>query len=178
MKPSNINSLVYYVIENSLNFARNSIKPGIEVLIVLKEHQRTEKLTYGKVKDILTSKSYHTRGIKVRLEDGNVGRVQKILVTPLKEITFPKEEHKDIINRLLNNKYLFTTRVDKEYNKYKVNDILLAPEIGYYFSVYSVNKINNIKNHPYYNFLTPNQINLLSKYNKIDVIKLVKLGIK
>jgi len=176
MKPSNINSLVYYVIENSLNFARNSIKPGIEVLIVLKEHQRTEKLTYGKVKDILTSKSYHTRGIKVRLEDGNVGRVQKILVSPLKKITFPKEEHSEIIDHLQNNKYLFTTRVSKEYDKYKVNDVLLS-DIGYFFSVYSVDKINNVKNHPYYKFLTSEQIKIISKYNKIDILKLVKLGV-
>ena len=45
---------------------------------MLKKDQPTGKLTHGKVKDILTSDSFHPRGCKVRLEDGQVGRVQKI----------------------------------------------------------------------------------------------------
>jgi uncharacterized repeat protein (TIGR03833 family) len=57
---------------------RANIKPGTEVDIVLKIDQPTGKLTHGKVKDILTSDSQHHRGIKVRLEDGQVGRVQKV----------------------------------------------------------------------------------------------------
>lgn len=57
---------------------RANLKPGIEVDIVLKLDQPTGKLTHGRVKDILTSDSSHHRGIKVRLEDGQVGRVQKI----------------------------------------------------------------------------------------------------
>lgn len=57
---------------------RQNIKPGIEVDIVLKADQPTGKLTHGRVKDILTSDNQHHRGIKVRLEDGQVGRVQKI----------------------------------------------------------------------------------------------------
>ncbi|MFH1781398.1 MAG: YwbE family protein [Patescibacteria group bacterium] len=57
---------------------REDIYPGLEVDIVLKKDQPTGKLTHGKVKDILTSSSQHHRGIKVRLEDGQVGRVQKI----------------------------------------------------------------------------------------------------
>ena len=57
---------------------RENIKPGLEVDIVLKKDQRTGKLTHGIVKDILTSSSTHHRGIKVRLESGQVGRVQKI----------------------------------------------------------------------------------------------------
>ena len=57
---------------------RANIKVGTEVDVVLKEDQPTGKLTHGKVKDILTSDSFHHRGIKVRLEDGQVGRVQKI----------------------------------------------------------------------------------------------------
>jgi uncharacterized repeat protein (TIGR03833 family) len=61
------------------NFYRANIKPGIKVNIVLKKDQPTGKLTTGIVKDILTSKSQHTRGIKVRLEDGQVGRIQEIL---------------------------------------------------------------------------------------------------
>lgn len=58
---------------------RFDISPGTEVLIVLKKDQRTGKLTQGKIKDILTKKTFHSRGIKVRLEDGSIGRVQKIL---------------------------------------------------------------------------------------------------
>ena len=54
------------------------IKIGMEVDIVLKKDQPTGKLTHGKVARILTSDSQHHRGIKVRLEDGQVGRVQKI----------------------------------------------------------------------------------------------------
>lgn len=57
---------------------RNDIRPGMRVEIILKEDQRTGKRTFGTVKDILTSSSYHPRGIKVRLEDGRIGRVQGI----------------------------------------------------------------------------------------------------
>ncbi|MCG2690051.1 YwbE family protein [Candidatus Parcubacteria bacterium] len=57
---------------------RNNIKIGGEVEIVLKQDQRTGKLTSGRVADILTISSFHPRGIKVRLADGQVGRVQKI----------------------------------------------------------------------------------------------------
>lgn len=58
---------------------RNDIKPGLKVNIVLKAHQRTGQLTTGIVKDILTNSSTHPHGIKVRLEDGQVGRVKEIL---------------------------------------------------------------------------------------------------
>lgn len=58
---------------------RADIKPGLLVNIVLKKDQRTGKLTEGVVKDLLTSAAYHHRGIKVRLEDGQIGRVQEIL---------------------------------------------------------------------------------------------------
>jgi len=58
---------------------RQNIKPGSHVAIVLKEDQRTQKLTEGFVKDILTKSPNHPHGIKVRLETGEVGRVQKIL---------------------------------------------------------------------------------------------------
>ncbi len=57
---------------------RSNIKIGGEVDIVLKADQPTGKLTHGKVADTLTSSGQHHRGIKVRLEDGQVGRVQKI----------------------------------------------------------------------------------------------------
>lgn len=58
---------------------RNDIYPGLEVDIILKKDQRTGKLTRGIVKDLLTSSSFHSRGIKVRLEDGQVGRVAFII---------------------------------------------------------------------------------------------------
>lgn len=58
---------------------RKDIYPGLEVMIILKKDQRSGKLTPGIVKDLLTSSSFHSRGIKVRLEDGQVGRVAEIL---------------------------------------------------------------------------------------------------
>jgi uncharacterized repeat protein (TIGR03833 family) len=57
---------------------RKNIGAGLSVSIVLKQDQRTGKLTTGIVKDILTKSPSHPHGIKVRLEDGQVGRVQKI----------------------------------------------------------------------------------------------------
>jgi uncharacterized repeat protein (TIGR03833 family) len=58
---------------------RSDIYPGLEVDIILKKDQRSRKLTRGIVKDLLTSSSFHSRGIKVRLEDGQVGRVAEIV---------------------------------------------------------------------------------------------------
>ena len=58
---------------------RAHIKPGMLVNIILKKDQRTGTLTEGVVKDILTSAPKHHHGIKVRLQDGQVGRVQEIL---------------------------------------------------------------------------------------------------
>lgn len=58
---------------------RINIKAGLKVNIVLKEDQRTGKYTLGIVKDILTNSPTHPHGIKVRLQDGQVGRVQEIL---------------------------------------------------------------------------------------------------
>lgn len=58
---------------------RANIKPGMAVLIVLKQDQPTGKLTRGVVKDILTSSRTHPHGIKVRLQTGQVGRVKEIL---------------------------------------------------------------------------------------------------
>jgi len=58
---------------------RANIKPGLEVLIILKKDQSTGKLTKGIVKDILTNSPTHPYGIKVRLQSGEVGRVKEIL---------------------------------------------------------------------------------------------------
>ena len=57
---------------------RKNIKPGLKVSVVQKQDQQTGKLTDGVVKDILTNSATHPHGIKVRLESGIVGRVQKI----------------------------------------------------------------------------------------------------
>lgn len=61
---------------------RSDIIPGSQVDIVLKKDQRTGKLTRGLVKDILTGSAFHPHGIKVRLSDGQVGRVKHILQKP------------------------------------------------------------------------------------------------
>ncbi|KIM05933.1 MAG: hypothetical protein KU28_09275 [Sulfurovum sp. PC08-66] len=58
---------------------RSNIKSGSQVHIVLKSDQRSGNLTYGIVRDILTNSPTHPHGIKVRLIDGNVGRVKEIL---------------------------------------------------------------------------------------------------
>jgi uncharacterized repeat protein (TIGR03833 family) len=57
---------------------RSDIKPGLRVSIVLKVDQASGKLTEGIVKDILTGSSNHPHGIKVRLENGKIGRVKEI----------------------------------------------------------------------------------------------------
>jgi len=61
---------------------REEIKIGLDVEVVLKADQKTGTLTRGVVAEILTSSNFHPHGIKVRLADGQIGRVQKIM-TPL-----------------------------------------------------------------------------------------------
>ena len=61
------------------NQLRRQIKIGTRVKIVLKQHQHSGTLTEGIVKDILTNSSMHPYGIKVRLTDGKVGRVQAVI---------------------------------------------------------------------------------------------------
>jgi len=65
---------------------RADVPPGTKVMVVQKQHQPTGQLTEGVVANLLTNSSFHPRGIKVRLTNGIVGRVQKII-----------EEHKMII---------------------------------------------------------------------------------
>jgi uncharacterized repeat protein (TIGR03833 family) len=59
---------------------RKDVRPGITVHIVLKQDQRTGKLTRGVVKDVLTKSPHHPHGIKVRLETGEVGRVKEVII--------------------------------------------------------------------------------------------------
>jgi uncharacterized repeat protein (TIGR03833 family) len=65
---------------------RKDIKPGLRVHITQKQDQRTGRLTSGVVKDILTTSAFHSRGIKVRLQTGEVGRVQEIVETSHMEV--------------------------------------------------------------------------------------------
>ncbi len=58
---------------------RSDVYTGLKVDIILKKDQRSGKRTRGVVKDLLTSSAFHSRGIKVRLEDGQVGRVVEVL---------------------------------------------------------------------------------------------------
>ena len=58
---------------------KKDIKPGLLVDIVSKQDQHSGKLTRGIVKDVLTKSSHHPHGIKVRLETGQVGRIQQIV---------------------------------------------------------------------------------------------------
>ncbi|WAC04235.1 MAG: YwbE family protein [Methanoregula sp.] len=58
---------------------RSAVLPGITVDIITKTDQRSGKLVRGIVKDVLTNSSFHPHGIKVRLQDGKVGRVQGII---------------------------------------------------------------------------------------------------
>lgn len=60
------------------NRERKNIRAGLKVAIVLKQDQRTGKETIGTVKDLLTNSKFHPHGIKVRLTDGQVGRVKRI----------------------------------------------------------------------------------------------------
>ncbi|WP_342599690.1 YwbE family protein [Psychrobacillus sp. FSL H8-0483] len=58
---------------------RKDVKPGVEVYIILKKDQRSGEKTRGIVKDLLTNSSFHPHGIKVRLNDGQIGRVCEII---------------------------------------------------------------------------------------------------
>ena len=58
---------------------RADIKPGITVMVELTEDKRSGRLTGGKVKEVLTSSPIHPHGIKVMLEDGQIGRIKQII---------------------------------------------------------------------------------------------------
>lgn len=58
---------------------REDIRPGIDVMVELTEDKRTGRLTGGKVKEVITTAPIHPHGIKVKLDDGQVGRVKEII---------------------------------------------------------------------------------------------------
>lgn len=76
---TNIIKIVFETIENLEGIYRENLNPGMKVAIVQKKDQRSGELTFGVIKRILTNKERHTRGIKVELTNGKIGRVQKIL---------------------------------------------------------------------------------------------------
>lgn len=57
---------------------RSNIKIGLHVAIVQKHDQKTEKITEGMVANVLTNSAFHPHGIKVRLQNGNIGRVKEV----------------------------------------------------------------------------------------------------
>lgn len=75
---------------------RSSIKVGSKVVIVTKKNQRTNNYNIGIVKRILTSKKTHTRGIKVELTDGNIGRVQCVYTKKEDCTMFSNFSYRDI----------------------------------------------------------------------------------
>ena len=91
----------------------------------------------------------------------------------MKRISFPKEE----IPKLMKRSTIVTTRVDQEFNKYFLDEVLTTPW-GDEFVVTSVQVISNVKKHPNYASLTQKQIQLLSKYRKMEVIRMKKLSQK
>jgi len=58
---------------------REDIRPGIAVMVELSEDKRTGKLTGGRVLEVLTSAPVHPHGIKVKLDNGQIGRVKQII---------------------------------------------------------------------------------------------------
>lgn len=91
-----------------------------------------------------------------------------------KHITFPKDEHKTILKGLETKNYFYTIRVDKEYNKYHIGDILNS-DIGVKLKVLDVKNIKDIKEYQFYEYLTPSMIEYLTQFKKLNVIKLEKL---
>lgn len=82
MKPNNCLNSVYIQPRGSHKMNgqnRKDVTKGLKVAIVLKKDQRTGTETEGVVKDLLTNSSFHPHGIKVRLEDGQIGRVCRII---------------------------------------------------------------------------------------------------
>jgi uncharacterized repeat protein (TIGR03833 family) len=77
--------------------SRKDIHPGLPVAIILKKDQRTGKLTEGTVRNILSSAPFHSRGIKVRLEDGQVGRVHTILRRPPRNVDSQVDNHGPVV---------------------------------------------------------------------------------
>ena len=71
-----LKTISYLVMEGT---RRADIRPGISVMVELIEDKRTGRLTGGRVKEILTTSPNHPHGIKVKLENGRIGRIKHIV---------------------------------------------------------------------------------------------------
>jgi YgiT-type zinc finger domain-containing protein len=90
-------------------------------------------------------------------------------------IIFPADEINSLKSRLSSNKYIYTTRVDKEYDRYKEGNIHYAPQLNICLKVESSFKFTNLLAHPFVEELTIGQIEELSKYDKFNLLKLSKI---
>ena len=98
-----------------------------------------------------------------------LGNISEASMNNIIDIDFPEEE----INILKKQNKIITTRVSAEYNKYNVGDLVRTPW-GDIFKVLNIKKFRDIENHPYLDELTEDQINLLSKYKKMDLVTMYK----
>ena len=95
------------------------------------------------------------------------------------QITFPKKEWGDIKNRLNKNKIVCTIRVDNEYEKYKVGNILKT-EWGDDIKILSVKKVSGgleelRKEYIFFDQLTEEMIQELSPFKYMEIISLIKI---
>ena len=96
------------------------------------------------------------------------------MMSIIKLIDFPKNEHKYLYDRLNKNLPIYTTRIKNEFNRYKKGDVLDTP-FGIKVKVADSIDINDIKQHPFYGQLTKPQRNIL-KSERMNVIKLIPTG--
>lgn len=89
----------------------SQLRPGIQVNVVLKAHQRSGELTTGQISEILT-RGDHPRGIKVRLRNGEIGRVQSLSLSsdPLKAAQAPAHEQTSFVSDYENSPDRFAGR--------------------------------------------------------------------
>ena len=161
--------------ESQFNFFRKNITRGTPVLITLKEDQRTQFLVYGFVDRPLTSKPRHTRGIKVRLLDGQVGRVQYILNDHLKTLLFNKILLTDVSNYLSSVSMISIIKDQSDAKDYIVGDIVLT-NTSNFMKILSITSYKNISEYPTSNNLSEESKQLY--LNKpFSIIVLEKIGI-
>lgn len=85
-------------------------------------------------------------------------------------IQFPQDE----IKVLQHQSKIITSRVSRDYSRFKLGEIIQTPWKKNYM-VSSVQKVNNINKHPYFSDLTQDQIQFLSKYKRIKILTLDKI---
>ena len=97
------------------------------------------------------------------------------LNTDINYIDFPKDEYINIQKRFNSNKSVFTVRVSNEYNNYKINQVLDTP-FGFKVIVVNIIILKDIKKYDFYSKLSNEQINLLNKYKRFNIIELRKMN--